>query len=313
VLAGLLVPGAVAVRAIMLRQAADAARSSEEDAFAQAHGLTVERTESDELDARTTMRSEVLRIELAKSTTTITVVAALPEGRGRFWIQPDLVVRNKEKTHGLTKQATGDEVFDGELSFYSKAGRELPRALGAEDLKRALLAMRPLESGLRIERSAHEVVVIVDQRISDPRMLARLVDITKLIAEDAPARKLVAPPQTPSLDAKARLWKNVARVGAVIAVVAFIPGAALPPVSTLGDVVSCPPGQKVGSHSTGAVRVVGSMRPSGNTTLVCMTPKLEITDDAGLWVFVVSFEIYFMLAATIVAAVSMVRRRTDGL
>lgn len=63
VLGGLMVPVAVAVRAVMLRRAAEASRPTEEDAFARAHGLEVER---DDLGERTVLRGETLRIELVR-------------------------------------------------------------------------------------------------------------------------------------------------------------------------------------------------------------------------------------------------------
>lgn len=169
--------------------------------------------------------------------------------------------------------------------------------------------MRPLESGLRIERTATELVLVVSDRVGDRHTLERLVDMAELLAVDAPDRKLAAAAHTTSLGSRARLWMNIARIATIIALVAAVPGAAVPPISTIGNMISCGPGEIVGSRSTGAPRMTGATRTTGTTTLVCMTPKLEVTGDAGLWIFVVSFEIYFALFAMVIAAITLLRQR----
>lgn len=296
VLAGLLVPAAVIVNAFRLRGAAIDARAAEEEAFAKEHGLTM---------ADGVMQHDGLSIALADDETVVTVAG----GGARFWMQPDLVSKDKAKTKGLVKKDPGDEPFAKEVVVYAKADEDLPKALSSSELRDRILALRPLERGMRVERTAEETIVRVQERVDDFGVLGALVDVAQLIADDTITRKPAAITSKPTLAWRARVWMTVARVATVLSFIVCIPGAALPPIRTLGDMVSCGPGETVGSMSTGTPRMMSGMHKGGTSTFVCMTPDFEVKSEPGYWMFVVSFEIYFVLVSAIVAGFMASRRK----
>jgi hypothetical protein len=236
VAAGLLVPAGVLVRALHLTRAAADGRAAAEDAYARERGFTLIRDDAGGYVAHRTEGGLASRIEVrGDGRSAFTVVAvAVPRAGRRFFLQQQMVVHDQAKIEGLTEAPTGHAAFDEALVVYAE-GR-MPRALTSAPIRAALLGIQALDLGLHgVERRAEEVVIELDDRVSDPAVLDRLLDVARLLAEademppdvlERVDRPLV---RTPTIETRARTWRTVSRVALVVAAVAALPGAAIPP------------------------------------------------------------------------------------